>query len=287
MLTIADTTFGGERPLFNRHDLCLRNVVIEPGESALKECSVIEAYNCEFKGKYPFWHVDTFKIKDCVFRPTARAALWYSRRLLMEDTLIEAPKMFRRMSDLTLRNIRIPDAAETLWDCVRIVIRHAQLKNGDYLGLNSRGMDIEELQLEGNYAFQNCRDVTIRNSVLISKDAFWEAENVTVSDSILDGEYLGWHSRNLHLINCRISGTQPLCYAENLTMERCSLAPDCDLAFEYSTGLAVSLDSPVTSVKNPASGAIFARAIGELILDGNRRENASCRIRTGDGRHDL
>lgn len=32
--------------------------IIYPGESALKECSDIEAVRCEFRGKYPFWHND-------------------------------------------------------------------------------------------------------------------------------------------------------------------------------------------------------------------------------------
>ena len=56
MKTISDTSFGGERPLFQSHDLKIENVVINLGESALKECSDITAINCEFKGKYPFWH---------------------------------------------------------------------------------------------------------------------------------------------------------------------------------------------------------------------------------------
>lgn len=43
METIRDKEFGGERPLFASHDLRLENVVIHAGESAIKECSNIEA----------------------------------------------------------------------------------------------------------------------------------------------------------------------------------------------------------------------------------------------------
>lgn len=53
MKLIKDTEFGGERPLFESHDLRLENVVIRAGESAIKECSNIEAFECRFEGNYP------------------------------------------------------------------------------------------------------------------------------------------------------------------------------------------------------------------------------------------
>ena len=43
MKIISNTAFGGERPLFESHDLRMENVVIRAGESAIKECSNIEA----------------------------------------------------------------------------------------------------------------------------------------------------------------------------------------------------------------------------------------------------
>ena len=93
MDTICDKYFEGERPLYCRRDgLHLENVTIGPGESSLKEGAAIEAVNCEFKGKYPFWECDGFTIRNCIFREGARAALWYTRGCRMYDTLIEAPK---------------------------------------------------------------------------------------------------------------------------------------------------------------------------------------------------
>lgn len=67
MQQIKNKEFGGERPLFASHDLQLNNVTIHTGESALKECSNIIAVECRFEGKYPFWHVDGFVIKNCLF----------------------------------------------------------------------------------------------------------------------------------------------------------------------------------------------------------------------------
>ena len=68
MEVISNTEFGGERPLFESHNLRLENVVIRAGESAIKECSNIEAIDCRFEGNYPFWHVHGFVIDRCVFR---------------------------------------------------------------------------------------------------------------------------------------------------------------------------------------------------------------------------
>lgn len=62
MKLIKNAEFGGERPLFESHDLRLENVIIRTGESAIKECSNIEAVDCRFEGNYPFWHVHGFKI---------------------------------------------------------------------------------------------------------------------------------------------------------------------------------------------------------------------------------
>ena len=38
MNVIKNAEFGGERPLFESHNLRLENVIIRAGESAIKEC---------------------------------------------------------------------------------------------------------------------------------------------------------------------------------------------------------------------------------------------------------
>ena len=58
MKTIKNQEFGGERPLFASSDLRLEQVTITDGESGIKQCRNIEAYDCRFYGKYPWWHVD-------------------------------------------------------------------------------------------------------------------------------------------------------------------------------------------------------------------------------------
>lgn len=252
--------------MFGERNLRLENVTIHTGESALKCCANIEADHCRFEGKYPFWHVDGFKVADSLFTPGARAALWYSRNCEMIDTQVDAPKMFREMDGIVLRNVNIPDAEETLWHCDNIDIKNVKAEKADYLFMHSHNIRIEDWEQRGNYSFQYCTNVEIRNAVIYSKDAFWGTENVTVYDSELHGEYLGWHSKRLHLVRCKISGTQPLCYCKDLILEDCEFAPDCDLAFEDSEVNARVL-SPITSIKNPMKGKIAAQKVGEVIID--------------------
>ena len=223
------------------------------------------------------WHTDGFRVENCLFTPGARAALWYSRGLVMRDTLVEAPKMFREMTGVDLARVRIPDAQETLWHCREIKMRDVEVANADYLFMHCSDIDINGYRQQGNYSFQYCSNVVIRNAHIDSKDAFWNTDNVTVYDSEITGEYLGWHSRNLRLVNCRISGTQPLCYAKGLIVENCTFADDCDLAFEDSE-LRADIKGPITSVKNPCAGSIVADSIGEIIIDEHVLEPADCKI---------
>lgn len=267
---IENEEFGGERPLFARRNLYLKNVTFHAGESALKCCANIEADNCRFEGKYPFWHTDGFVVRNSIFTPGARAALWYSRNIVMTDTQVDAPKMFREMDGIRLENVNIPDAEETLWHCSNVEARNVEVKNADYLFMHSNNISLRNWRQDGNYSFQYCRNVEIHDAVINSKDAFWETENVTIYDSVLTGEYLGWHSRRLHLVRCKISGTQPLCYAENLILEDCEFASDCDLAFEDSE-VDATITTEVTSIKNPKSGCIRAAGVGEIIIDGNSK----------------
>ena len=228
-------------------------------------------------GKYPFWHTENARTENCLFTVYRRAAIWYSKNIRMNDTRVDAPKMFRELDGVTLENVKLACAEETLWNCRNIRLRNVEAVKGDYILMNGCDIDVDGFKLQGNYSFQDARNVVVRNARLDSKDAFWHTENVTVYDSVLNGEYLGWYSKNLRLVNCHICGTQPLCYVENLVMENCTMDPSADLAFEYST-LEAEINSSVASIKNPLGGSIRVRNIGELILDENCRNLGACKI---------
>ena len=277
MQLIKDQVFGGERPLFASHDVHLDNVTITASESAIKECSNIVATNCRFEGNYPFWHVHGFTIQDCYFAVGGRSALWYSDHLVMKDTVIDAPKMFREMNDIEIENVQMNDADEVFWRCDRLNIRNLKLHDGTYPFMFSRNIYVDGLESDSKYVFQYVKDVEIHHAKITTKDAFWEVENVTIYDSELHGEYLGWHSKNLRLVNCHISGEQPLCYAHDLVLENCTFDPSCDRAFEYST-LQADIRGGITNIKNPTSGRIVADHIGSITLDENIKAPANCVI---------
>ena len=256
MQHIKDKEFGGERPLYTLHDARLENVTIHLGESSIKESGNIEAERCTFEGKYVFWECRGFRVKECLFRESARSSLWYSEDGSLTNCRVEAPKMFRRMKGIHIERCQFPLAQETLWDCSDIVIRDTRMDHADYLAMHVENVDIDHFP----------------------KDSFWECENVTVYDSEINGEYLGWYSKNLRLVRCHITGEQPLCYCENLVMEDCTMGDDANLAFEYST-IKATLRGNVHSIKNPTSGSIVVDGhVGEIIIDENRKAPADCTI---------
>lgn len=277
MKLIQDTEFGGERPLFGSKNLRLKNVIIREGESAIKECTNIVAEDCRFEGNYPFWHVHRFMIDRCYFDVGGRSALWYSDNLRMTNTVIDAPKMFREMTEIDMENVKINDADEVFWRCNNIRIKNIELHGGTYPFMFSNHIYVDGMVSDSKYVFQYVKDAEIHNARITTKDAFWEVEDVTIYDSELNGEYLGWHSRNLRLVNCHITGEQPLCYAHNLVLENCTFGPDCDRAFEYST-VRADIRGAITNIKNPTSGSIVADEIGSVTIDEYISRPADCKI---------
>jgi len=278
MKTIQDKSFGGERPLFDEHNLRLQNVIITDGESAIKHCSNVVADGCKFYGKYPWWHVDGSQISNCYFAPGSRSAIWYSNDMEMKDCTIDGPKFFREMRNLRLDNVKINDADETFWNIDGLKIHNVTLHEGTYPFMGCRNIYVDGLVSDSKYVFQYVKNAEIHNAKITTKDSFWETENVTVYDSTLDGEYLGWHSKNLRLVNCHIAGEQPLCYAENLRLENCTFDAACDRAFEYSS-VEADIRGRITEIKNPTSGHIIADMIGMITLDAHILSPGDCEIK--------
>lgn len=261
---IKQQFFTGERALYGASNLKIVDTIFDDGESPLKESHDIELVGSMFKWKYPLWYCKNINVKNCTWFDMARAGVWYVEHISVEDSLVEAPKNFRRCNDLTLRNISISNAAETLWNCQNVKMDQVVAK-GDYFAMNCADMEIDGLHLYGNYSFDGVKNVTVRNSKLLSKDAFWNSENVTVYDSFISGEYLGWNSKNLTLINCTIESLQGMCYIDNLVMKNCKLI-NTTLAFEYAS-VDAEIDSKIDSILNPASGKIVAKEIEHLIIE--------------------
>lgn len=280
MKTYKEQRFIGERALFQEKEAQISYCTFLEGESPLKESSNLEIDHCMFQWKYPLWYCNHVKMKDSTVFEMGRAGIWYTNHISLENVTYNAPKGFRRCDDLNLSDVTIPNAAETLWNCDHVVMKSVTAK-GDYFGMGSSNIEIDGFTLVGNYSFDGIKNATIRNAKMLSKDAFWNAENITVYDSFISGEYFGWNSKNITLINCTIESEQGMCYMENIVMKNCKML-NTNLAFEYAT-VDASIDSKIDSVKNPISGSITAREIGEVIFDNEDVDcNNTCIIQEKD-----
>ncbi len=277
METIKDKEFGGERPLFAIHDTRLENITITDGESAIKQCRNIEARDCSFYGKYPWWHVEGALIEDCYFALDSRSAVWYTNDLVMRRCRIDAPKFFREMRNVVIEDVELCDADETFWKVDGLRLKNVRMHGGTYPFMFSKNIYVDGLESDSKYVFQYCENVEVHNAKILTKDSFWECKNVVVYDSVLDGEYLAWHSKNVRLVNCHLTGEQLLCYTEDLVLENCTFDKSCDRVFEYST-VEADIRGHIENIKNPTSGHITADSIGSVTIDENVRQPNDCVI---------
>ena len=264
MKTEIKKIFTGERALFASKDLHIVECTFEDGESPLKESSNIVVDNSTFKWKYPLWYCNGVAVNDCTLFSTARAGMWYTNDITFNNCVIEAPKSFRKSTHITLNNVSMPNAAETLFNCTDITLKDVSAQ-GTYFAMNCKNVTCENLTLIGDYCFDGAENLTIKNSKLLSKDSFWNSKNVTVYDSFISGEYLAWNAENVTLVNCTLESLQGFCYVKNLKLINCTLI-NTTRAFEYST-VDAEIVGHVDSIVNPTSGRIVADSIGELVMD--------------------
>ena len=114
MKIIENQTFDQERALYGARNVKTANCRFDgpaDGESAFKKCANIAAENCFFNLRYPFWHDRGLVVKGCELTESCRAALWYSRRVRLEDTRLHGIKALRECSGVELKgcDIRSPE----------------------------------------------------------------------------------------------------------------------------------------------------------------------------------
>lgn len=270
-------TLDEERALYASVDAQVTGCLFDgpaDGESALKESRRIVVQDCDFKLRYPLWHVIQGEVVDSRMTDTCRAALWYDRDMTLRGCTLGGIKALRECDHTVIDHCQI-NSQEFGWLCRGLQVRDTELVS-EYPFFQCRDLELQNFHLKGKYSFQYVENALIQNSVLDTKDAFWHSKNVTVVDSVVKGEYLAWYSENLKLVRCKIIGTQPLCYAKGLVLEDCEME-DTDLSFEYSE-VNATVKGNILSVKNPKSGRIEADSIGEIILDGHRIRDTQCEI---------
>ena len=266
MKLIENQIFDEERALYGSSDIMIKSCKFEgpaDGESALKESKDVVVEDCYWDLRYPFWHDDNLVIRSTELTEKCRAALWYSKEIVIEDSKLHGIKALRECADVVIRGCDII-SSEFGWFVNNIVMENTSVA-GEYFMMRSNRLVFRNMQLNGKYSFQYITDSVFENCVFNTKDAFWHAKNVVVRNCEVRGEYLAWYAENITFENCKISGTQPLCYCKNLKLINCAML-DADLCFEKSE-VEATLTTPVISIKNPAAGCISVPAVGEIIMD--------------------
>ncbi len=266
MKIIENKTFDMERALYGSQSITVKHCAFDgpaDGESALKESRDIQAVDCFFNLRYPFWHDDGLKISGSEMTEFCRAALWYSNDIEITDSKLHGIKALRECSRVKMQGCDVI-SPEFGWSVQDIEMKDCTVQ-GEYFMMRSDRLDFDNVTLKGKYSFQYIQDSVFENCNFDTKDAFWHAKNVTVRNSTVKGEYLAWYCENVTFENCRIIGTQPLCYCKNLKLINCEMI-DTDLCFEKSE-VEAAVTTPVMSIKNPLSGRIYVPSVGEIIHD--------------------
>lgn len=266
MQKIEDKTFDEERALYGSSQVeAVRCRFDGPadGESAFKESRDIVARDCCFNLRYPFWHDTKLLIEGSEMTSLCRAALWYSHDIEIRNTKMHGIKALRECSGVKISGCDIV-SPEFGWSVSGVEMTDSTAES-EYFMMRSDNLKFDRMKLKGKYSFQYITDSVFTNCEFDTKDAFWHARNVLVKDCIVKGEYLAWYCENVVFENCTIIGTQPLCYCKGLKLIGCRME-GCDLAFEKSD-VEAEVFSHVDSIKNPASGMIKVRSVGEVIRD--------------------
>lgn len=270
--------FDQERALYGLKNFEVLNCKFDgpaDGESAFKECSDISVADTYLNLRYPFWHDDNLTISNCNMTENCRAALWYSKNILIRNSALHGIKALRECSAAKIENCEIV-SPEFGWFSKIVEVSDSKAES-EYFFMRAEKLHFKNVIFKGKYSFQYIKDCVFENCIFDTKDAFWHGENILVKNCIVRGEYLAWYSDGLTFENCKIAGTQPFCYCKNLKLVDCTmdaesagLTPgfpnDCDLSFEKSEVEAVVLGK-IESVKNPLSGTIRCSGVNEIIMD--------------------
>lgn len=263
---IKNGRYDEERAFYGARNLVVRNIALDgpqDGESAFKECKDIEAVDCFYNLRYPFWHVTGLDISGGEMTSLCRAALWYCKDVRINNLKMHGIKALRECKQVSIADCDII-SPEFGWSVDKIDMKNTHVES-EYFMMRSKSLYFDNVTLKGKYSFQYIKDSVFENCNFDTKDAFWHAKNVTIKNSVVKGEYLAWYCENVTFDNCTIIGTQPLCYCKNLKLIDCKMI-DCDLAFEKSE-VEATITTPVISIKNVKSGNVFVPSVGEIICD--------------------
>ena len=150
MNIIQNRTMDEERALYGLHNAEVVNCEFSgslDGESALKECGNTNVKNCRFLLRYPLWHLNGGSMENSLMTETCRAAMWYDKNFVIENTEINGIKAIRECDDVTIKKCKI-NSEEFGWFCRRMNIENCGLVSV-YPFLQCRNLEINGLKMQG------------------------------------------------------------------------------------------------------------------------------------------
>ena len=187
METCQNQTFDEERALYGSRGVRVLSCRFDgpaDGESALKESRDIEAKDCYFNLRYPFWHDENLQIENCEMTELCRAALWYSANISIRNSQLHGIKALRECADVQIEGSDII-SPEFGWSVKNITMKDTKVQS-EYFMMRSEKLTFDRVKLNGKYSFQYITDSIFTNCEFDTKDAFWHAKNVLVKDSTIN-----------------------------------------------------------------------------------------------------
>ena len=141
-------TLDEERALYGISHATVKDCLFDgpaDGESALKEASDITIEDCEFRLRYPFWHVRGGRVVNSTLTATCRAALWYASDMTIENTALGGIKALRECDRMTLTGCEI-SSAEFGWLCRGVELTDCKMQ-GEYPFFMTRGLQLTGVEL--------------------------------------------------------------------------------------------------------------------------------------------
>jgi hypothetical protein len=109
----------------------------------------------------------------------ARSGIWYTENIVIKDTIIEAPKNFRRANGITLENVNMPNAGEALWNCENVTVYDSFI-SGEYLGWNSKNLTFVNCTIESLQGLCYIDKLVMKNCKLLNTTLAFEYSTVDV-----------------------------------------------------------------------------------------------------------
>ena len=102
---IIGKQFDEERALYNLKKSDVEDCVFAgpaDGESVLKEARDVNLKNCDFSLRYPLWHVEGFRLDNCSMDDKTRAAIWYAKDAVIENSRLHGIKAVRECKNIEI-----------------------------------------------------------------------------------------------------------------------------------------------------------------------------------------